>query len=500
MRRSCCPENVSINIKMIPVRRPPVVLALGFVFALALGLTAVPASAQISAFPMPFVEPQFFNTNGSPCSGCKLQTWSAGTTTPLATFTDSTSSTPNSNPVILDAGGRANVWLSSFAYKMQLQTAGGAPIWTVDNVVSANFPFFASISSSAANPATAGFIRMANGDQINWRPISGTGNIGFSQGGAGSTATGGLADVVRYGTAGTGGIQAQRFLDFNGGPAATGVLACSNNALCVTARNGAGTSDVTAIQVDPTNVTRVGGSAGVSFGGAGAQALTTSASTGSGSIVLASGPTISGATLSNGPTLSGTTTINGPTNITGATTISGATTMSGPTTLNGTTTIPASQTLAVNGSVSGSSLQGTGGKLLTAGAVVGTSAASLCTDGTGAATTSNCATAGFSQILWATGTGQCNTQGSTAANCDSTFNWINNSGVTSFANPTGIVVTCSVRDAAQEASGGSGGSGETPSVSIRGFTVSNVTVTVMTTEARAITGSNVTFYCIGIHP
>jgi hypothetical protein len=38
---------------------------------------------------------QFFDANGNPLVGGKLFTYAAGTTTPLATYTDSTGLTPN---------------------------------------------------------------------------------------------------------------------------------------------------------------------------------------------------------------------------------------------------------------------------------------------------------------------------------------------------------------------------------------------------------------------
>lgn len=54
-----------------------------------------------------------FLQDGEPLAGGKVWTYEAGTTTPLATYTDSTGGTPNANPVILDAQGRASIWLDS---------------------------------------------------------------------------------------------------------------------------------------------------------------------------------------------------------------------------------------------------------------------------------------------------------------------------------------------------------------------------------------------------
>jgi hypothetical protein len=77
---------------------------------------------------------QFFDANGNPLVGGKLYSYQAGTTTPLATFTDAGGATPNANPIILDSRGEANVWLSSALYKLALYTSTNVLVWTVDNV------------------------------------------------------------------------------------------------------------------------------------------------------------------------------------------------------------------------------------------------------------------------------------------------------------------------------------------------------------------------------
>jgi hypothetical protein len=88
-------------------------------------------TAQLS--PQPLF--QAFATNGQFLVGGKLFTYAAGTTTPQATYIDSTQTTPNTNPVILNAMGQANVWLDpTKTYKFVLQDASGNPLWTVDNV------------------------------------------------------------------------------------------------------------------------------------------------------------------------------------------------------------------------------------------------------------------------------------------------------------------------------------------------------------------------------
>ena len=82
---------------------------------------------------------QFFDLNGAPLSGGLLYTYAAGTTTPLATYTDSTGSTPNTNPIILDSRGEANVWLGAAIYKFALYTSVNVLIWTVDNINGSTF-------------------------------------------------------------------------------------------------------------------------------------------------------------------------------------------------------------------------------------------------------------------------------------------------------------------------------------------------------------------------
>lgn len=79
---------------------------------------------------------QFLDANGAPLAGGKVYTYAAGTTTPLATYTDAGGLAPNTNPIILDARGECNLWYASgTAYKVVLKDATDATIWTVDNIV-----------------------------------------------------------------------------------------------------------------------------------------------------------------------------------------------------------------------------------------------------------------------------------------------------------------------------------------------------------------------------
>jgi len=78
---------------------------------------------------------QFFANDGTPLVGGKLYTYAAGSTTPLATYTSYAGTVANTNPVILDSRGEANVWLGAAIYKLALYDADNALIWTVDNIL-----------------------------------------------------------------------------------------------------------------------------------------------------------------------------------------------------------------------------------------------------------------------------------------------------------------------------------------------------------------------------
>lgn len=78
---------------------------------------------------------RFYDNNNNPLAGGFLYTYQAGTTTPFATYTDSTGGTANTNPVLLNARGEASVWLNpAQAYKFVLEDAFNNVIWTSDNL------------------------------------------------------------------------------------------------------------------------------------------------------------------------------------------------------------------------------------------------------------------------------------------------------------------------------------------------------------------------------
>ncbi len=84
----------------------------------------------------PVAKMQFLDATGAPLAGGLVYTYAAGTTTPLATYTDSGGGTANSNPIVLDSRGEANIWLSATTYKFKLCDSTNTEIWTVDNIAS----------------------------------------------------------------------------------------------------------------------------------------------------------------------------------------------------------------------------------------------------------------------------------------------------------------------------------------------------------------------------
>lgn len=77
---------------------------------------------------------QFLDNSGNPLSGGKIHTFDGGTTTPRATFTDSTAGTPHANPVILDSSGRAQIWLQGDPYRLRVDDSADVTIITLDNI------------------------------------------------------------------------------------------------------------------------------------------------------------------------------------------------------------------------------------------------------------------------------------------------------------------------------------------------------------------------------
>ena len=83
----------------------------------------------------PSPKQQIFGSDGLPLVGGKIYTYAGGTSTPIATYTDFSAGTPNTNPIILDSLGQANIWLiNTTSYKFIVRDANDVLLYTVDNI------------------------------------------------------------------------------------------------------------------------------------------------------------------------------------------------------------------------------------------------------------------------------------------------------------------------------------------------------------------------------
>lgn len=111
-----------------------------------------------------FLGSKFSATNaaGAPLAGGKVYTYAAGTLNLLATYTDQAGGSSNTNPVILDANGRANIWLGSTSYRFIVKDASDvlAPDGDVDNISAA-----ATLTDFSASSGSSllGFIHAGTG-------------------------------------------------------------------------------------------------------------------------------------------------------------------------------------------------------------------------------------------------------------------------------------------------------------------------------------------------
>lgn len=149
---------------------------------------------------------QFFDNTGVPLNGGFLYTYQAGSSTPLATYTDINGTVANTNPIVLDAAGRlANeVWLTyGFNYKFVLQNAASSTIGTYDNIYG-----IVGVQTAVGTTIPAGMISIWYGSigsvPTGWYLCDGANGTPDLRNrfivGAGSTysvaATGGSADAI----------------------------------------------------------------------------------------------------------------------------------------------------------------------------------------------------------------------------------------------------------------------------------------------------------------
>jgi len=85
-------------------------------------------------FPLVSPKVQYFDSSGNSLSGGKLYTKVAGGASNKTTWSDALLTTPNANPVILNARGEASVFAAAGeVFWLSLTDSAGVTIWTIDN-------------------------------------------------------------------------------------------------------------------------------------------------------------------------------------------------------------------------------------------------------------------------------------------------------------------------------------------------------------------------------
>ena len=149
---------------------------------------------------------QYFDNNGIPLAGGLIYTYQAGTSTPLATYTDNGGTTANANPIVLDSAGRVpyEIWMfTGYSYKFVIQSATATSIQTLDNL----YPILQNAPASAPSIPSGGIILWSGSTgsvPSGWYLCDGTNGTPDLRNsfivGAGNTyavgATGGTADAI----------------------------------------------------------------------------------------------------------------------------------------------------------------------------------------------------------------------------------------------------------------------------------------------------------------
>ena len=291
----------------------------------------------------PVAKMQFLDVTGAPLVGGLLYTYAAGTTTPQACYTDSSGATANTNPVVLDSRGEANIWLASATYKFRLCSSDNTELWTVDNI---------SAPTSSLSPVLSGNVTIDSDSAGPALKITqtGTGPVLRVQDAIDPDVTPFLIDST--GQVGIGTQAPSTALDVN-----DGVIQLSSS----------GTSRTT-ISADASNSTiNSPGTRGLLLATGGTTRVTISSAgvvTFSGATVFSGGATITGNVAVTG-TLSSTSTLTvsgGGASITGGLTVpSGGAAITGNSTVTGTLTATSTLT-AQNGltvSAGGAGITGT---------------------------------------------------------------------------------------------------------------------------------------------
>lgn len=209
--------------------------------------------------PLPQGTTTFYGLTGIPLSGGKIFTYTAGTSTPKATWQDPQQAALNANPILLNANGQAVIY-GWGAYRLLVEDSSGntisdsitygGPLTQTTQVFanSGSFTFTVPVGVYSVYAEAVG----AGGGGGNCSASGATGNVSGAGGGAGGFASGnftvtpGQTITVVVGSVGAVGAQQ------------SGTV--SNFGSLLTAHGGGGPSN-------PATGTSIGGLGGVASGG-----------------------------------------------------------------------------------------------------------------------------------------------------------------------------------------------------------------------------------------
>ena len=165
----------------------------------------------------PTPKQQIYGSDGAPLVGGKIYTYSAGTTTPLATYTSSSGGTANTNPIILNSLGQADIWLAAASsYKFSVYTSADVLLYTVDNIAT---PIdYLSLVTALASPPPIGSTAANTGAFTTLTATTGTVTTLTSTTGNITTVN---ATTVNATTSTTTGVTTTGTLTFSGGGSMT---------------------------------------------------------------------------------------------------------------------------------------------------------------------------------------------------------------------------------------------------------------------------------------
>lgn len=123
---------------------------------------------------------QAFDANGDPLVGGQLYTYAAGTSTPALTYSDSAGSVgaANENPIVLDANGQAQVWLTpGVNYKFVLTDPNSALLWEFDNYPS---PLRSSATTDEVATDPGGRLTLTSGTPVTTSDVTGASTVYYA--------------------------------------------------------------------------------------------------------------------------------------------------------------------------------------------------------------------------------------------------------------------------------------------------------------------------------